>query len=222
MPAKSGLEELFPVWKELTPEQRRQMRATATERSVAAGTLLQNGSADCVGLFLVRGGQLRAYILSDEGREVTLYRLFERDMCLFSASCMLASIRFDIWLEAEKDTELFVLPVAAYQALMKTSPAVANYTNELMASRMSDVMFLLDAVLFKSLDSRLAAFLLDESGIEGGDTLSVTHERLAQHLGTAREVVTRMLRYFQQEGLVHLSRGKIVLASRKGLAALIK
>ena len=153
MPA-SGLEELFPVWKELTAEQKRQLKGAATERAVPAGTLLQNGSADCVGLFLVRNGQLRAYIISDEGREVTLYRLFERDLCLFSASCMLSSIRFDIWLEAEKDTEMYVLPVAAYQALMKASAAVANYTNELMASRMSDVMFLLDAVLFKSLDSR--------------------------------------------------------------------
>lgn len=218
----NNLEALFPVWKELNDSQRTALSRAATQRTVPQGTILQNGSVDCVGLFLVESGQLRAYILSDEGKEVTLYRLFERDMCLFSASCMIASIQFDIWVEAEKDTRLWVLPVKIYQALMKTCPAVANYTNELMASRFSDVMWLMDQVLFKSIDARLATFLMEESSIEGSDTLHITHERIAHHLGTAREVVTRMLKYFQDEGMVRLSRGGIELIERKKLHALIK
>ncbi len=219
---KSSLGALFPVWNDMAEQDRALLERAATERLVPQGTILQNGSVDCVGLFLVQSGQLRAYILSDDGKEVTLYRLFERDMCLFSASCLLSGIQFDIWVEAERDTRLWVLPVNTYQELMKSSLPVANYTNELLASRFSDVMWLLDAVLFKSIDSRLAAFLLEESGIEGGDTLSITHERIAHHMGTAREVVTRMLKYFQDEGIVRLSRGGIALVNRKKLTHLLK
>jgi CRP/FNR family transcriptional regulator len=220
MSCTSGVPELFPIWGELDARQQEALLSAATLRAVPEGAILQNGSADCVGLFLIESGQLRAYILSDEGKEVTLYRLFERDMCLFSASCMLNSIQFDIWIEAEKETRLWVLPVSVYQQLMKTSAAVANYTNELMASRFSEVMWLMDQILFKSFDSRLATFLIEESGIEGSDTLQVTHERIAHHLGTAREVVTRMLKYFQSEGIVRLSRGEIKILSRKRLSAL--
>ncbi|HWR23465.1 MAG TPA: Crp/Fnr family transcriptional regulator [Feifaniaceae bacterium] len=219
---KNSLNALFPVWDEMAESDRALLERAATERVVPQGTVLQNGSADCVGLFLVQSGQLRAYILSDGGREVTLYRLFERDMCLFSASCLLNGIQFDIWVEAERETRLWVLPAGAYQELMKSSLPVANYTNELLASRFSDIMWLLDAVLFQSVDARLAAFLLEESGIEGSDALSITHERIAHHLGTAREVVTRMLKYFQDEGIVRLSRGGVALTDRKKLAALLK
>ncbi len=220
MPHTTGVPALFPIWGELDAQQQETLINAATMRVVPERATLQNGSADCVGLFLIESGQLRAYILSDEGKEVTLYRLFERDMCLFSASCMLNSIQFDIWIEAEKATRLWVLPVSVYQQLMKTSAPVANYTNELMASRFSEVMWLMDQILFKSFDSRLATFLIEESGIEGSDTLQVTHERIAHHLGTAREVVTRMLKYFQSEGIVHLSRGEIEIISRKRLSAL--
>lgn len=198
---KKNLAALFPVWNEMTAEERALLERAATERVVPQGTILQNGSVDCVGLFLVKAGQLRAYILSDEGKEVTLYRLFERDMCLFSASCLLSGIQFDIWVEAERETRLWVLPVGAYQELMKSSLPVANYTNELLASRLSDVMWLLDAVLFKSIDARLAAFLLEESGIEGSDALSITHERIAHHLGTAREVVPACSNIFRMKAL---------------------
>ena len=87
----------------------------------------------------MKSGQLRAYILSDEGREITIYRLFDRDMCLFSAPCMMRSIQFEVTVAAEKDTEFWVIPTEVYQRLMEESAPVANYTNELMASRFSDV-----------------------------------------------------------------------------------
>ena len=184
------------------------------------GTVIHNGSNDCTGLFLVRSGQLRAYILSDEGREVTVYRLFERDMCLFSASCMMRSIQFDITIEAEKDTELWLIPVEIYQSLMAHSAPVVNYTNELMATRFSDVMWLIEQIMWKSLDRRLAAFLLEESSIEGTDVLKITHEAIANHLGSHREVITRMLKYFQIEDMVKLSRGSIELVDKAKLEAL--
>lgn len=212
----------FPAWDKLNGEQQRQITESAVLRTAPKGTVLHNGSADCVGLFVLRAGQLRAYVLSDEGKEVTIYRLFDRDVCLFSASCMFSSIQFDIVLEAERETEFWVVPVSVYQQLMASSLAVSNFTNELMAARFSEVMWLMDQILFKNFDARLAAFLLAESNIEGSDSLDITHEKIARHMGTAREVVTRMLKYFHSEGMVALSRGGIRLTDRKKLGALAR
>ena len=160
---------------------------------------------------LVTEGQLRVYTISEEGREITLYRLLEGDMCLFSAACMLNSIQFDVFVRAERPSAVVHIPPEVYKSLMQASLAVANYTNELMASRFSDVMWLLDQILNKKIDERLAALLLEEAGLADNSALHLTHDQLARHLGTAREVVTRMLKYFQSEGLVSLERGVILL-----------
>jgi len=210
----------FPIWNKLTPTQQQILERNAVLRKVDKGTVIHNGTVECTGLLLVRSGQLRAYILSDEGREISLYRLFDRDMCLFSASCIMRSIQFEITIEAEKDTELWVIPSEIYKSIMEESAPVANYTNELMATRFSDVMWLIEQILWKSLDKRVAAFLLEEAAIEGSDELKITHEIIANHLGSHREVITRMLRYFQSEGMVRLSRGTIVLLDRKKLETL--
>lgn len=210
----------FPVWDGLTPQQQQELEQAAVFHEVKQGTVLHNGSADCVGLLLVSSGQLRAFVLSDEGKEITIYRLFERDICLLSASCMMRSIQFDITISAEKDTRLWIIPAQVYQKVMKQSAALAGFTNEIMASRFSDVMWLLEQVMWKSFDKRLAAFLLEEAAIEGKTCLEITHEAIGGHLGSPREVVTRMLRYFQNEGMVRLSRGRVELLDENRLRAL--
>ena len=214
--------DYFPIWGKLNQDQQEMLLGSLMLRTVPKGTILHNGDMDCTGLLLVKAGQLRAYILSEEGREITLYRLFDRDMCLFSASCILRSIQFEVTIEAEKDTELWVIPPEVYQRLMEESAPVANYTNELMADRFSEVMWLMEQVMWKSLDKRLAAFLLEEAVIEGTHALRITHEAIANHLGSHREVITRMLRYFQNEGMVTLSRGMVTILDERKLAALEK
>jgi len=214
------VEDFFPVWSQLEKEQKEKIMSAATERTVPKGTLLHNGSGECEGLFCIRSGQLRAFIISDEGREITIYRLADRDICLFSASCMLSGVSFEVSVEAEKDTELFVIPAGVYKGIMEKSAPLSNFTNRLMGERFSEVMWLIDEILWKGIDKRLASFLLSESAMEGSDTLVITHEKIAAHLGTAREVVTRMLRYFQSEKLVVLSRGEVGLSDRKKLEAL--
>lgn len=210
----------FPFFDRLPPEQQRQLEQGAVRRRVSKGALLHNGAEDCLGLLLMISGQLRAFIRSDEGKEVTIYRLFERDLCLFSASCIMRNIQFDVTITAERDTEFWLIPADLYKGLMECSAPVANYTNEVMASRFSEVMWLVEQVMWRSFDRRLADFLLQESALEESDTLRITHEAIAAHLGTAREVVTRMLRYFQSEGLVALSRGTVQLTDPKGLRRL--
>jgi len=212
-----SFEHYFPIWNQLNLTQKNHILDSLIERHVKKGTMIHNGSMDCTGLLLVKYGQLRAYILSDEGREITLYRLFDRDMCLFSASCIMRSIQFDVAIEAEKNTDLWIIPAEIYKNIMEESAPAANYTNELMASRFSDVMWLMEQIMWKSFDKRLAAFLLEESSIEESTELKITHETIANHLGTHREVVTRMLRYFQSEGMVKLARGTVEITDEKKL-----
>ena len=212
--------QYFPVWDKLTAEQQSLLMDSVTERTIEKGETVHNGAVSCTGVLLIRSGRLRSYILSEDGREVTLYRLFDRDMCLLSASCMLRSIAFEIVVEAEEQTDLWVIPPETYRAIMEESAPLANYTNEIMASHFSDVMWLVEQILWKSLDKRLAEFLLEEQAICGDTTLKITHEIIGNHLGTAREVITRMLRYFQSEGLVKLMRGTVELADLPGLAQL--
>ena len=216
------ISKYIPFWNLLTERQKDTITRSADHRSIKKGTILHRSSDDCLGLLVVQSGQLRAYILSEDGREVTLYRLFDHDICLFSASCMMRNIQFDLTIETEKDSDLWIIPANIYQELMDHSLAASNYTNQLMASRFSEVMWLMEQIMWKSFDQRLASFLLEESSLEDSPVLNITHEKIANHLGTAREVVTRMLRYFQSEGMVSLTRGAIQLTDRNKLKQLIK
>jgi CRP/FNR family transcriptional regulator len=214
------LHDFFPIWNKLTPTQQDRLTTAAEIRSAKGGTTLHNGSMDCLGLLLIRKGQLRVYTLSSEGREITLYRLFEMDTCLFSASCVMPDILFDVVVEAEKDCEFYILPSCLFKDMMEESAVIANYANQLISSRFSEVMWLMEQIMWKSFDKRLAKFLLEESTLEESLQLKLTHERIANHLGTAREVVTRMLRYFQSEGMVTLTRGTIELTDPNKLEQL--
>ena len=206
------------VWDQLDTTQQNELLNSVFIRKFHKGQMLQNGSAECTGLILVISGQLRAFTVSEEGKEITLYRLFDRDICLFSASCIMNSIQFDIAVAAEKDTEVLVIPSEIYKRIMKVSAPLANYTNEVMASRFSDVMWLINQIMWKSFDKRLADFLLNESNIEGTHILKITHETIGNHLGSPREVVTRMLKYFVNEGIVLLSRGTIEIIDEEKLS----
>jgi CRP/FNR family transcriptional regulator len=216
----TDLKDFFPIWSKLTDAQQQRLITAAEARNAKGGTVLHNGSMDCLGLLLIRSGQLRVYTLSSEGREITLYRLFEMDTCLFSASCVMPDIQFDVVVEAEKDSEFYILPSCLFKDLMEESVAIANYANQLISSRFSEVMWLMEQIMWKSFDKRLAKFLLEESELEGSLCLKITHEKIANHLGTAREVVTRMLRYFQSEGMVTLTRGAVELIDLAALEQL--
>ena len=215
-----SFETHFPIWDQLQPHQQRLLLDSLTFRAVTKGTVLRGGSTDCAGLLLIRTGQLRALVYSEEGREITIYRLFDGDLCLLCAPCVIRSIHFDITIQAEKDTEFWSIPSGVYQGLMDQSAAVANYTNELMASRFSEVMSRMEQFMWKSMDKRVAAFLLQEATIEGTSELRITHETIANHLGSHREVITRMLRDFQRAGMVKLSRGLVTILDEKRLETL--
>jgi len=212
--------DYFPIWNKLTPAHQQRLTDSSEFLKFKGGTVIHNGSMDCLGLLLIRSGQLRVYTLSSEGREITLYRLFDHDICLFSASCVMPNIQFEVIIEAEKDSEMWVLPSCLFKDLMEESAVVANYANQLISSRFSEVMWLMEQIMWKSFDKRLASFLLEESVLENSASLKITHEKIANHMGTAREVVTRMLRYFQSENMVKLTRGAVEILDEAALERL--
>ncbi len=211
------LQSSLPFWRQLAPKDKQLLLDTAMVRHFKSGDFIHRGSEDCSGLFLLLSGQVRSYIFSDTGKEITLYRLFERDICIFSASCIMKNISFEMFIEAEKDTKAILIPTGTYSKLLLSSIEMSNYINQLMSSRFSEVMWVMEQVIFMSFDERLAFFLCEQVNIEESTTLHITHETIAKHLGSAREVVTRMLKYFSSEGMVELSRGEIRIVDRKSL-----
>ena len=210
----------LPFWNKLNDEQKDQISNVIEYRTVKKGTRIHDSSSECLGLVAVRTGQLRAYILSEDGREITLSRLFSYDVSLLSASCVMPDLQLSVMIEAEKDTEFWSIPACLFKNLVDESIAVSNYARSLMSGNLSELMWLMEQIMWKSFDKRLATFLLEEQAIEGSSLLQITHERIANHMGTAREVVTRMLRYFQTEGMVKLTRGVIEITDAEKLASL--
>ena len=209
--------EYFPFWDKLTTQQQELLERSIVFTEVKSGTRIHDSSAECLGLVAVKAGQLRAYILSEEGREITISRLFEYDVSILSASCVMPDLQMNVMIEAEKDTQFWSIPAFLFKQLMEQSLPVANYSRSLISGNFSDLMWLMEQIMWKSMDKRVAAFLLEEAQLEGSMQLKITHEKIANHMGTAREVVTRMLRYFQSEGLVKLTRGAIEITDQEKL-----
>lgn len=210
----------FPIWDQLTARQQELLLSSVKLRTVPAETVLHNAGMDCLGVLLICSGQLRAYILSDEGREITIDRMFSGDICILSASCALPDLQMDIVVETEKESSVWIIPAMVYKSLMQTSPAVANQFSALLSSVFSQLIWLVEQIMWKRFDKRLAEFLLEESALNHTRCLKITHEKIANHLGTAREVVTRTLRYFQSDGMVKLTRGTVEILDAEALASI--
>lgn len=215
-----NVESFFPIWDKMEPKQKEILLKAAVKSTIKKGTILCDGGKECTGLVLVCDGLLRAYMLSEDGREITLYRLFEHDICLLCASCVMNNIQSDIIIEAEKDTEAWIIPPWIFKSVQEDSLIFSNYMNDLMAMNLSEVMWMMEQVMWKSVDKRLAAFLIEEQKVEETNVLRITHEKIANHLGTAREVVTRMLKHFQMEGIVNLRRGIVEIVDNQKLELL--
>jgi CRP/FNR family transcriptional regulator len=211
------LQDTLSFWKDLTGAQRNNLQQMIVKKKFTMGESMKGGSDHCSGLFLIKSGQVRTYIISESGKEITLYRLFDRDVCIFSASCIMKNIAFEVYIEVEKETQAYLIPTSVFKKLSEESLPVQTFTNQIMASRFTEVVWIMEQALFMSFDKRLANFLMEQAVIEDSDTLAITHEKIANHMGTAREVVTRMLKYFQNLGIVSLNRGIIQILDRDKL-----
>lgn len=218
-PLEETLSRAFPFWNDLDDKAKQTMCQQSALFSYPKGAAIHDGQ-ECTGVILVKSGCLRVYLLSETGKEVTLYRLNPGDICMLSASCILQSITFDVFVDAEEDSECLILSSSAFSAVAENYPAVKIFALETAVSRFSDVMWVMQQILFMNFDRRLAIFLLDEMARTGDDTLHLTHEQIARNMGSAREVVSRMLKYFSSEGMTEVSRKGIKILNKQALQQL--
>ena len=207
----------LPFWTKLTNMEREILLQGTFIRHYEKGSFVHSSDNECLGMLLILSGEIRTYLLSEEGRDVTLFRLYPGELCMLSASCVISQITFDTQMIADPDTEVLIIPANIIAALKEQNLHVRCFLYELATKRFSDVMWAMQQILFKGLDRRLAEFLLSEAARTGSDTIRMTHEQIAQHISSARETVARMLKRFAEDGLVELKRGAITLRDTDGL-----
>lgn len=211
--------EMFPFWGEISEADREYVCNNSLALSFTKGTTIHDGT-ECSGIFLVRSGCLRVYIMSEEGKDITLYRLHKGDMCMLAASCVLQAVTFDVFVDAEEDSECYIVSGPAFAKVTEENDCVKIFSLETAVTRFSDVMWVMQQILFMSADKRLAIFLSDESARLGSDEIKLTHEQIAKYMGTAREVVSRLLKYFSNEGIVEVSRKGVKIIDKTRLRKL--
>ena len=210
-------QNIFPFWEQLHERHQNMVRSSVVFQTMQKGDILHRGCGECSGIVHVAKGQLRVYIVSEEGREVTLYRLHKGDLCVLSASCLMDAIVFDVMIEAVAETELVLLPSPVLHPIMEENPMVELALYKTVVENFSEVMWTMQQILFMGADKRVAHFLWDEMAKTGEMTIRLTHDEVARFIGSAREVVTKVLKYFVEEGAVALSRGKIEIVDKAKL-----
>ena len=206
----SLFENTFPFWGQMSDFDREAFLRSSHTLSFEKGTNIHNGE-ECTGVIIVKTGALRLYLLSDSGKEVTLYRLFPGDMCVLSASCVLNTVTFDVYVDSEEMSECVVVSGCAVEEVARKLPEAKIFMLESAISAFSDIMWVMEQILFMSVDKRLAIFLTDECAKTGTDRIKMTHEQIARYMGSAREVVSRMLKYFASESIISYSRSEGVV-----------
>ncbi len=208
--------QYFSFWEQLTPAQQQTLCAATHPLHCDKGENV-HGTGGCTGVLVIQSGCLRGYLLSEEGREITLFRAYPGEVVFLSAPCAMRQITLEVMIDAEEETDLLVIDGSAYASVTSENVYAENFSLRAVTARLSDAIWVMEQIMFMRFDRRLAAFLLDEMDKSGHPQLKMTHDQIARYMGTAREVVSRMLRYFTSEGIVRQSRGTIELLDRKKL-----
>lgn len=211
------LRNAFPFWESLTEQQKTELCRNTLKSHCEKKTQLHFGGGECAGVQIIGSGRVRVFITSPGGGDITLFRLIGGDVSILSAACMLNGMDIELDMEMETDCTIYTIPKKVYRRLYDESAVVKDYTMEMISEKFSDIMWLLNQFLFSNVASRIAGALLEHRVLEGGDELSLTHETIAKDAGTAREVVTRILKQFQSDGFVKLGRGKVIIVDPERL-----
>ena len=193
----------------------------AMRMQVKQGSVLFRDGDACNGYVLVVQGAVRVQKVDPQGHEIVLYRVEEGQSCMLTTTCLLAKQHYPAEGVAETDVDLVLLPLDVFDAALSESPVFRQFVMANIGHRISDLMLLLEDVAFGRKDVRLASFLLKHSSRDG-DVLSLTHRQLAVELGTAREVVSRLIKDFERKGLVKLGRNKVTVLQRGLIQQLVE
>jgi len=212
-----SLSEILPFWRDLGEADRHLVLSAGNKSRFKQGEIILSRETECSGLVAVKSGQIRAFFELEDGKEMTLYRLLAGDVCILTASCVIKNISFEVTLEAEKESEAYLIPASAWKELTEKNRKVMEFSTSLIAERFSEVMWVFEQMLSKNIGQRVAAFLVEQSVLEDSLILELTHDTIAKHLGTAREVISRSLKYMESDGILKRSRGQIHLLDMKKL-----
>ncbi len=212
-----ALRKLFPALADAAPATLMRIILHGIHRKVPAGTVLFDAHTPCGGFPLVLSGIVKVLQRYPNGREMPLYRVKPGESCLLSGSCLLGHSDYTATGIAETDAELLIVPPADFHALMASDEVFRNHVLSLFGERLAALLSLVEAIAYQKLDQRLAALLLAK-----GDALRATHQSLADELGSVREIVSRLLRAFEDKGWVDLGRERVRIIDRAALAALAR
>ena len=211
----------LPYWEHLSESEKASVADSAFVMAVGAGELITASDTECTGMVYILRGEIRVSIMSEEGREITLFRVGQGDSCVTTASCVVRQITFDTLVTAVRDTELLVVPAVVFSGLANENIYVKAYMYEKETERFSSAIWVMQQILFKRFDARLAEYLLTEYGKSGDVVIRQTQEEIARNVNSAREVVARMLRQFAADGLLRVGRGSVTLENIEELRKII-
>jgi CRP/FNR family transcriptional regulator len=209
---RTRLLQRYPALAELSAPESDALLREAVLMPVPAGTVVFDENQPCQGFPLLLSGSIRVIKSSPNGRELQLYRVEPGESCILTSSCLLGHTRYQARGIAEQALEMVLLPATAFHALMGKHKAFRDYVFHLFSDRLTDLMQLVSAVAFQKLDQRLAALLVAKPS-----PLHTTHQALADELGSAREIVSRLLKGFSEQGWVKLAREEIEVIDRTAL-----
>jgi CRP/FNR family transcriptional regulator len=192
------------------------LSARAVHKSLDDGDVLVRDGKECAYLPIVLKGTLRVFKNSETGKELTLYRIAPGESCILTATCILNNGSFPATAVAEGDTDVLLVPSKLLSRLVDESAQWRRFVFGLYAKRLEIVLALVEEVAFHHIDSRIAAFLLRLASGRSG-FVRTTHVKIASELGTSREVVTRILKDFEAEGLIVTRRGNVEIVRPDGL-----
>lgn len=209
------LAALYPVLDALPNELRDRALEQGQVAAVPAGAVLFDEHQPCQGFPFILSGGIRVSKLAANGRELPLYRVLPGESCIITSSCLLGHADYNARGLTESPTELVLLPRDVFDELL-AQPAFRDFVFRLFSERMADLMQLIEEVAFRKLDQRLAGLLLGK-----GKVLHATHQQLADELGSVREIISRLLRQFAEQGWIRLGREQIEVIDAKSLSRFV-
>ena len=211
----------FSFWSQLDEPSKIDFLSQSQEVSLSAGKYICLEGDLCNYLPLVISGSVRVYKIGESGREITLYHLEKGDSCIMTASCIMSQKEFPAFAVAETEVQAIVIPAKTIRQWVTQNPIWQEYVFGLLSQRLVNVIEIVEEVAFRRMDYRIASYLVQNTDSKTKN-IKITHEVIAQELGSSREVVSRILKTFEKQGLISLSRGKIQIDNCHELQAIAR